>query len=239
MPTTKVTFRAEVLVLVRNPHTNSLPFVFITVSDQPTPESLQTLRQLSSEMPKARAPQRLALNIASGDEFKELVKSYVLSSLQKGIPSLFADLKALYKDEFKRRTIEEIVEESIKDQQPDVTPPPEEEPTTYLWTLYFLVQHHSYLGHHERALSILESSMKHTPTLPDLHLLKARILKRCGDFLGAARCANDARLLDGQDRFLNTKCGKYLLRADMVDEASSILGLFTKVMKLKDRYYLD
>jgi len=76
--------------------------------------------------------------------------------------------------------------------------------------------------------------MKHTPTLPDLHSLKARILKRCGDFLGAARRANDARLLDGQDRFLNTKCGKYLLRADMVDEASSIFGLFTKVMRHKD-----
>ncbi|KAF8726593.1 hypothetical protein AX14_007666 [Amanita brunnescens Koide BX004] len=193
--------------------------------DQPSSESLQLLRQMSSEVPRARAPLRLALNIAAGDEFKELVKPYVLSSLQKGIPSLFPDLKALYKDEFKRQTIEDIVEESIKDQQ---LTPRAEEPTTYLWTLYFLAQHHSYLGHHERALSILETGMQHTPTLPDLHLFKARILKRCGDFLGAARSVNDARLLDGQDRFLNTKCGKYLLRADMIEEAGSILGLFTK-----------
>ena len=173
---------------------------------------------------------RLALKIAVGDEFKELVKPYVLSSLQKGIPSLFADLKALYKDEFKRQTIEVIVEESIKDQPPDAPTPQAEEPTTYLWTLYFLAQHYSYLGHHVRALSILETGIKHTPTLPDLHLFKARILKRCGDFLGAARCVNDARLLDGQDRFLNTKCGKYLLRADMIEEVSPILGLFTKVL---------
>ena len=210
---------------------NNLCLKYISILDQPSPESLQVLRQISSEVPRARAPLRLALKIAAGDEFKELAKLYVLSSLQKGIPSLFADLKALYKDEFKRQTIETIVEESIKDQPPDAPTPQAEEPTTYLWTLYFLAQHHSYLGHHDRALSILETGMKHTPTLPDLHLFKARILKRCGDFLGAARCVNDARLLDGQDRFLNTKCGKYLLRADMIEEVSPILGLFTKVLR--------
>lgn len=227
MPTTKATCQVKVSASVRNSN-NHLYLKYISILDQPSSESLQLLRQMSSEVPRARAPLRLALNIAAGDEFKELVKPYVLSSLQKGIPSLFPDLKALYKDEFKRQTIEDIVEESIKDQQ---LTPRAEEPTTYLWTLYFLAQHHSYLGHHERALSILETGMQHTPTLPDLHLFKARILKRCGDFLGAARSVNDARLLDGQDRFLNTKCGKYLLRADMIEEAGSILGLFTKVTR--------
>ncbi|KAJ7446637.1 NMDA receptor-regulated protein 1a [Mycena latifolia] len=34
--------------------------------------------------------------------------------------------------------------------------------------------------------------------------------------------------LDGQDRFLNTKSAKYRLRAGMVEEASALLGLFTK-----------
>ncbi|KAF8624974.1 hypothetical protein AX15_005610 [Amanita polypyramis BW_CC] len=196
--------------------------------DHPGPEMLQVLRQFSSEIPKARAPQRLALNAATGDKFKELVKPYVLSGLERGIPSLFADLKALYKDESKRQSIEEIAEESVKNQKPDASASNSEEPTNYLWTLYFLAQHYSHLGQHERALSVLETAMMHTPTLPELHQLKARVLKRCNDLLGAARCLNDARLLDGQDRFLNTKCGKYLLRAGMIDEAVSILGLFTK-----------
>ncbi|KAK2461025.1 hypothetical protein APHAL10511_006966 [Amanita phalloides] len=196
--------------------------------DQPSAEALQILRTFSADIPKARAPQRLALNIASGDDFRELVQPYVLSSLEKGIPSLFADLKTLYKDEFRRQTIEDIVEKSIKDQHLDNPQLSHSEPTTYLWTLYFLAQHYSYLGHHERALTILNSAMRHTPTLPELHQFKARVLKRCGDVLGAARCVNDARLLDGQDRFLNAKCGKYLLRAGMIDEANSILRLFTK-----------
>lgn len=60
-------------------------------------------------------------------------------------------------------------------------------------------------------------------------MFKGRVLKRCGDYLGGARAINEARLLDGQDRFLNTKTGKYLLRAGMVEEAIGIFGMFTKV----------
>ena len=39
----------------------------------------------------------------------------------------------------------------------------------------------------------------------------------------------EARELDGQDRFLNSKCAKYMVRADQVQEAEKVLGLFTKV----------
>lgn len=55
------------------------------------------------------------------------------------------------------------------------------------------------------------------------------MLKRAGDPLGAAAAMNEARLLDGQDRFLNTKCAKYHLRAGMIDEAIQFFGMFTKV----------
>jgi peptide alpha-N-acetyltransferase len=76
---------------------------------------------------------------------------------------------------------------------------------------------------------MLDLALSHTPTLPELYTCKARVLKRTGDLLGAVRCLDEARLLDGQDRFLNTKCAKYRLRAGLVDEAGAILGLFTKV----------
>lgn len=39
----------------------------------------------------------------------------------------------------------------------------------------------------------------------------------------------EARALDGQDRFLNWKAAKYLMRAGDVEGASHVLGLFTKV----------
>lgn len=104
-----------------------------------------------------------------------------------------------------------------------------EPPTTYLWTLYFLAQHHSHLRQYSQALSIVDTALAHTPTLPELHTCKARILKRAGDIIGGTRCMEDARRLDGQDRFLNTKSAKYHLRAGLSTEASAILGLFTKV----------
>ncbi|KDR72571.1 hypothetical protein GALMADRAFT_252705 [Galerina marginata CBS 339.88] len=200
--------------------------------DQPNPEAISKLQEFVTQIPRASTPLRLQLNIASGDQFKDLIKPYIVKNLTKGIPSLFADIKALYADKEKQQTIENLVE-SLREQyaSTSVVPPSagaETEPTTYLWTLYFLAQHYSYLSQPTKAFSLLETALKHTPTLPELHMCKARTLKRVGDQFGAARCQNDARLLDGQDRFLNTKCGKYLLRAGMIEEANTIFGMFTK-----------
>jgi Flp pilus assembly protein TadD len=158
----------------------------------------------------------------------EQAKVYVYAGLRRGIPSLFVDLKSLYADTAKRDAIEALVEAFSDTQSKDPTPAGES-PTTYIWTLYFLAQHHSFLGRQQKALALVSTALEHTPTLPDLHTLRARILKRAGDPFGAARSLEDARLLDGQDRFLNTKCGKYRLRAGLVDEASEVFGMFTKV----------
>lgn len=166
-----------------------------------------------------------------GDTFKALVKPYLERALEKGVPSLFSDVKNLYTDPFKLQSIQDIVEDirssvSPKDEAPPSTSP---DPTYYLWTLFFLAQHYSSLGQHEKALDILHSAMEHTPTLPELCMTKARVLKRAGDPYGAVRAMDDARRLDGQDRYVNTKSGKYRLRAGMINEADAVLGDFTKV----------
>jgi N-alpha-acetyltransferase 15/16, NatA auxiliary subunit len=171
--------------------------------------------------------------------FRPLAKAYLLRGLQKGIPSLFVDLKPLYQDTQKRTILEELVdgfrraleEGCLPNETPNdvVEEPDSDMPTTYLWTLYFLAQHFSHIGQHSRALSLLHSAVSHTPTLPELHTLRGRILKRLGDFRGASVAVNEARLLDGQDRFLNTKSAKYKLRAGLIEEANDTLGLFTKV----------
>lgn len=112
-----------------------------------------------------------------------------------------------------------------------------EPPTTYLWTLYFLAQHYSHLSRHNLALSILDVALTHTPTLPELHTCRARALKRAGDPLGALQSIEEARKLDGQDRFLNTKSAKYHLRAGLSEEAQAIFGLFTKVCAVVSRFF--
>ncbi|TFK20657.1 N-terminal acetyltransferase A, auxiliary subunit [Coprinopsis marcescibilis] len=193
-----------------------------------SPEALAVLQTLADAHPRANAPKRLSLSVSTGETFTQLAEPYLVRGLERGVPSLFADLKSLYKDDTKKDAIEKLLESALERFKKDSAPEGSTEPTTYLWTLYFLAQHHSYLGRQKQALSILDQAIEHTPTLPDLHLFRARILKRAGDYLGAATSTNDARTLDGQDRFLNTKCGKYLLRAGMIEEASSVFGLFTK-----------
>lgn len=103
-----------------------------------------------------------------------------------------------------------------------------ESPSTYLWTLFFLASHYSQLGHHSVALATLQLALAHTPSLPDLHMLRARILKRAGDPVAAAAAMEHARSLDGQDRFLNSKAAKYAIRTGETDEAERLVGKFTR-----------
>lgn len=49
--------------------------------------------------------------------------------------------------------------------------------------------------------------------------------------MGAAHAMEEARLLDGQDRFLNGKAAKYWLRAGDYKKAEELLALFTKVCR--------
>lgn len=60
-------------------------------------------------------------------------------------------------------------------------------------------------------------------------MAKAMVLKRAGDPVGAAQAMQQAQELDGQDRFLNGKLAKYVLRAGDVKRAEDLLALFTKV----------
>jgi len=173
------------------------------------------------------------------DDFKPLANMYLLQGLSKGIPSLFVDLKPLYHDIQKLAIIEDSVvgyrqvleEGRLPDEPRDTVATLDcDVPTMYLWTLYFLAQHFSHTNRHSHALSLLSTAITHTPTLPELHTLRGRVLKRLGDPYGASSAVNEARLLDGQDRFLNTKSAKYKLRAGLIEEANDTFGLFTKVL---------
>ncbi|BGP42870.1 hypothetical protein JCM10449v2_006882 [Rhodotorula kratochvilovae] len=203
--------------------------------------TFEILDAYSAAHPRSLSIQRMQLSVlpASAPQFRQRAARYILNALAKGVPSVFADIKALYKGEEgeeKARIVGEVVEEFRKgleekgavvteDTGDDETV---ESPSTYLWTLYFLASHHSSLGAHSTALSILALALAHTPSLPELHTLRARILKRAGDAVGAARAMEHARSLDGQDRFLNSKAAKYAIRNGEMDRAEKTVGLFTR-----------
>lgn len=186
------------------------------------------LQAWQKTMPRSAALRRMALEVASGDEFRAAAQTYIEQALVKNIPSLFSDLKSLYRDGEKQAAIEDIVEQFRHAWDPSQATAIAEPPTSYVWTMYFLAHHYSYTRRPGRALAYIDSICAHTPTAPELHMTRARILKRAGALHAASDAMEDAQLLDGQDRYLNTKAAKYLLRADRVDEASRMLKLFTK-----------
>lgn len=195
----------------------------------------------------------MPLTTPSGETFRTLARDYLVAGLERGIPSLFVDVKGVYTgNPGKMAVIGEIVEETVVQLQKDaglhddgvyglrslldllnINAESTAPPTTLLWAYYYLALHLSHPLHpnpsHERSLDLLEMALEHTPTLPEVYMAKAMVLKRAGDPLGAAQAMEEARSLDGQDRFLNGKAAKYWLRAGDVKQAEDLVAMFTKV----------
>jgi len=163
---------------------------------------------------------------------------------------LFVDVKGVYVEASKMEIVGEILEETITSLEKDASLHDDGEstfpfvrsssiidtiapPTTLLWAYYYLALHLSHPSHpnpsHVRSIELLDKANEHTPTLPEIYMAKAKVLKRAGDALGAAQLMEEARSLDGQDRFLNGKAAKYWLRAGEVKKAEELVSLFTKV----------
>lgn len=211
-------------------------------------DAIGALSDLSDRFPRSRTIRRTVLDVAVEDTFRRRLSIYVVDGLTKGIPSLFGDLKRLLDDE-KRKEIVLQVLQSMKDNMEkgrtidgdDIVsgssssgeglssaPQEEEAPTTYIWLLYLLAQVQLHFRSFDDALATIQLALSHTPVLPELWMIQARIHKRMGDIYAAEESMAAARALDGQDRFLNAKHVKYLLRIDEVQEAEKVATLFIR-----------
>uniref|UniRef100_A0A8C1TAU4 N(alpha)-acetyltransferase 15, NatA auxiliary subunit a n=1 Tax=Cyprinus carpio TaxID=7962 RepID=A0A8C1TAU4_CYPCA len=103
-----------------------------------------------------------------------------------------------------------------------------EPPTTLLWVQYFLAQHFNHIGKQTLALEYINAAIESTPTLIELFLIKAKIYKHAGNIREAARWMDEAQALDTADRFINSKCAKYLLKAGLIKEAEEMCSKFTR-----------
>ncbi|KTW25793.1 hypothetical protein T552_03406 [Pneumocystis carinii B80] len=190
---------------------------------------------LEKRYPGSYVAKCLLLDFLSGDEFKTAINSYLEKLFEKGTPSIFISIKCLYSDKEKKDIIQNLVEEYLDNLylKKDIlcgikNGTKNNDPTVLLWILYFLAQHYDYLRETEKALIYIDKAIEHTPTLVELYLTKARIYKHSGNAQLAMFFLNNARKLDLQDRYINTKCAKYMLRNDCNKEALNIIGLFTK-----------
>lgn len=103
-----------------------------------------------------------------------------------------------------------------------------ENPTTIMWTLYFLAHHYDFMNEHIKAKYYVEKAIDHTPTVVELYLCLARIKKHCGDIIGATEMIKRAHELDTADRYVNCKLVKYQMRCGYYETAIEYAGRFTK-----------
>ncbi len=190
-------------------------------------------------------PRKQPLHFLTGEQFREAADKYVRRALTKGVPPLFKELKVLYKDASKLKTFEDLMLSyaenlaetsyySAGDAQNEKVE--KESPTTLLWVYYYLAQHFDYLLNTERALEFINKAIDYTPTLVELYMIKGKIYKHAGDIYEAVKWLDEAQSLDTADRFVNYKCSKYMLRANMIKEAEEIAASIKdlKFQNLKD-----
>lgn len=214
-------------LLQRNPdqaaYYQSLEIALGTSNEAPEIR-LKLYDKLSSFYPRADPPKILPLSFlpASHPEFKKRAADYVLTQLKRGVPAAFVNIKPFYNDHNKASVILSIVQEFFENEINNFPPP------VFVWANYFLAQHYLYVNQLDEALCYIDTALEHTPTLVELYILKARIVKHSGDFIEASNIMQKGRSLDLQDRFINSKATKYLFRANKVEEAIDCVSLFTK-----------
>jgi peptide alpha-N-acetyltransferase len=170
-----------------------------------------------------------------GDDFRAAADKYLRRMLNKGVPSTFPNIKALYFDPEKKAVIEELVlryeaeheaNGSVSaDSEATITPDRFEQSV-----LYFLAQHYNYFQSRDldKAMEYIDKLISINPTSVDYHQTKARIYKHRGNVKKASEIMSHARGLDEKDRYINTKCAKYQLRNNENEEALKTMSKFTR-----------
>ncbi|XP_074602523.1 N-alpha-acetyltransferase 15/16 isoform X2 [Brevipalpus obovatus] len=217
----------------------------VGLSEAPEEERLKFYQEFQRMYPKSQMPFRMPLNfISDPDRFKEQVEPYLKRGLRRGHPALFRDLRSLYDKKLlasdknqlpmKVQVIQDLLtqyHDNLRDFESfgaDKGKHTLEDATTILWVNYFLAQHYDFLGDYDKALSYVNEALAHTPTLIELYLVKGKINKHAGNMEEAVLCVEEAQSLDTADRYLNSKCAKYLLQANRIREAEEMCSKFTR-----------
>lgn len=200
-------------------------------------EIIQFYKDMTNEFPSSLCVRRLPLDVADGEVFEELMSEYLKRNLRKGVPPLFVNIRSLYKIDSKVEIIEKIILDFFenlksngyftkKDQENESVP--KEPASALLWTYYYIAQHYDHLRNTDKALEFIDLAIDHTPTLIELFVVKGRIYKHAGDPQEAFKWLDEAQSLDTADRYVNSKCAKYMLRANKVPEAEEMCAKFTR-----------
>ena len=190
----------------------------------------------ASQTPRGDAARRIPLDFLEGDDFREAADHYLQHMLRKGVPSTFANIKALYASTAKRDTILGLVDSYASDRPAPMVNGSAEKQANGDAELfgpsvrYFLAQHYNYHLSRDlkKAMKYVDELLDLAPKSVDYHMTKAKIWKHYGNAQKAAETMEKARTLDERDRYINTKSAKYHLRNNDNGAAIKNMSLFTR-----------
>ena len=102
------------------------------------------------------------LGVLRGNEFKSALVEYLIPYFQKGLPSLFSEIKYLYNDSEKRVIIEEVllsIEKSLSQSNTLLDTNEATNPCCLLWANMLLAQHFNKTERYETALIHIDKVM--------------------------------------------------------------------------------
>lgn len=206
---------------------------------------------------RASCIKRIELSLLAPEsaEFRAALDKHMRKSMQSGQPALYHDVCALVRQadprapgrhiyvrnaaDFRMNVAAQVaidlvngyVDNLRRNGTFDAAPQADavaEPPTCLLWAMFLQCHLLEMCGELSMALSVIDECIAHTPTAPDMILKKARLLKKAGAVSQAAVVCDEGRQLDLQDRYLNNKACKYLLRAGRIDDALDTISMFAK-----------
>ena len=223
-----------------------------------TPSQAEYLIDIySAKLTMSRTVEKILLSLYEGDLLKEKFTDFLKKGIERGYPALYNDICSLMMipdvisrdpsrqvyatDAYDLRshpvmtlavnTVTGFIENLQSNGTFESGPSDDVEkaiPLCLMWALYLRCHLYGMLGRLTEALADIEAAISHTPTSLDCIHKRARILKLCGDFQGAAIAMDYCRSLDLQDRYVNNKATKYFLRANKIPDAQETIALFTK-----------
>ena len=182
---------------------------------------------LIQKHPRSRSCKRIPLDFdIPGDRFKERLRAFVTPYIEKGIPSLFAELEPLYVNAKKGRIIGEVLVE-LQDSLVAGT----DAGCSPFWIRLCLAMHYSRIGRDGEAIRSIDQAIGEAPddeSRIDAFSAKSKILDAVGDYRGAAEMAENARKLDLADRYLNCRASMAFFKALQPERAEDLCQMFTK-----------
>ncbi len=187
---------------------------------------------------KSRILVRLDLVLGQGEAFKDLVREYLGTQIKQSIPSVFINIKFIYKiQQHKIQILDELVSEFLQSLHVnsqiiiekkngekiilDLVP-------EFIWVYYFAAQHYDFLRNLEKAMEMINLAIDKTPSVVEFYMVKSKIFEHAGLYEKAAEAYEKAKKLDLGDRYLNAKHAKKYVRLSNVEKANEIMKDFVR-----------